>query len=336
MALLHFDGFDLDDRVLRYPLGAGQNTSATATRFSSGRCVRARSGGELLHSFTAISEIFLGIAFTTNGTANGFVTFLGDAGATSHITVQLGITGAITVRRGNTTGTIIASAAAGTLPAGGWSYVEMRVTISDTVGVVQVRVNGSTTNVINFSGDTKNAGTATTIDRILLTSSSSAVDAEFDDLYICDTAGAAPYNTWLGDVRVATLFPTAAGNSTQLTSSSGGANWTNVDESPRSDADYNFSATVGQKDTYACADLPGTITDVYAVQEIGVALKSDAGAASMRPILRSGGTDYAGTTVALGTTATLIPGAIRTTDPATAATWTVANVNAVQVGAEVQ
>ena len=333
MTLLWMDGFDLGDRAYKYPTNPGQGTSSN-TRYGSGLSLQANSTGSLMSiPLTASAEVFCGVAVDLS-TNRGAVTFQGDNRATSHITVMMYTDGSIEVRRGTSTGTIIASAPAGTVPAGVWNYYEMRVTISDTVGIVQVRTNGGTTNVIDFSGDTKNAGTNTTIDGVNLGVNGTTV-CRYDDLYILNALGSAPNNTWLGDVRIAGLFATGNGNSSQLLGSDGNStdNYLLV-SGAGGVTDYVGSAVVGEKDTYVMGDLIAGATSVFAVQECSIVSKSDAGAANIKQVLRSGGTDYAGAAVPL-TEAWFGIRRIHETNPATSVQWTPSGVNAIESGVEV-
>lgn len=332
MALLFMDGFEMGDHLLRYSVSSTATQSAT-TRFGTGKSIgTAGSGPQFIRALSAaVTKCIVGVAIrtTVGGDTNEVIQFRGDAGGTFHISVNIGTSGAITVRRGTGNGTLIASG--GVFPFNVWNYLEVSCTISDTVGVVKVRING--VEVISFTGDTKNAGTNSTIDVVALGASVGTNNCLLDDCYICDDTGSAPWNDFLGDVRVATLSPTGAGNSTGLTASVG-ANWTCVDEQPYSATDFVSSSVAGTKDTYATADLPAGATAVLGVQLGTIAKKSDAGARSVSLVTRSAGTDYLSTAQALPTSDGWL-GAVRPTDPATSAAWTVAAVNAMEIGVQV-
>jgi hypothetical protein len=326
------DGFELADQAIRYP-GPPAGSTYTSTRFGYGRCWAQGGGGELLKSITAASVAIAGAAFKVASGQTAYLSFWGDSGATRHVTVAVKGDGSIEVRRGTTSGTLLTSLGAGTVTSDAWCYVEARVTIADSGGTVKVRINGSGTNAIDFTGDTKNGGTGTNIDQVSLGSGAST--AFVDDWYVADTTGSVN-NDFLGDVRVLTLAPSGNGNSSQLTGSDGNStdNYALVDEQPYSASDYVGSATTGHKDTYALTDLPGTVTTVHAVQEVAVVAKSDAGAASIKQVLRSGGTDYATSATSLGTSYATIAN-LRETDPATATAWTTSGVNSAEAGVEV-
>jgi hypothetical protein len=264
---------------------------------------------------------------------SGKIIFASDNGATSHFSLYINNDQTMVARLGtSTSGTILGSRVLGVLSEG-WNYIEAQATISDTVGVLKVRVNGSPTNVINFSGDNRNAGTSTNIDRILIGAFSGSVI--IDDLYILNSLGSTN-NDFLGEVRVATLMPNAVGDSTgsPMSPSTGGAdNYTMVDEQPYSTTDYVIGDVVGESDLYNIESLPVTPTTIFGVQTNVIAAKDDAGARSVIPLMKTNGTVYDGATSVLSTSYDSYL-TMYETNPNTAAAWTESNINDLQIGAE--
>lgn len=264
-----------------------------------------------------------------NSTTSDVIAFYGDSGGTRHLTFCLLTDGSVRVRRGTGAGTILGTSAIGLVVANVWFDLEMRVTIADAGGRVQVWINGDSTPVIDFTGDTKNAGTNTTVDQVLWSRANTG-NMEVSDLVVRDDT------TFVGPLRVATSLPTGAGTHTDLTPSPAVANYLNVDEqTPDGATSFNAGVTEGDIDTYAMGDLPAGTWDVLAVQWTAHVQKSDAGAKFGRPVLRVGGTDYVGASQALPATY-----AARTeifnTSPDTATTWTEAEVDALEAGIEVR
>ena len=120
------------------------------------------------------------------------------------------------------------------VPSNNWYYLEISVTIDDAIGEVHVRLNGSTTDEVSYTGDTKNAGTATDIDAVRF-----AFSGRIADVYVLNSLGSMN-NNFLGDVAVRTLIPDGNGTSSQLTGSDGNTtdNYLLVDEHNYSSADY--------------------------------------------------------------------------------------------------
>jgi hypothetical protein len=212
-----------------------------------------------------------------------------------------------------------------------WVYIEVKALVNSSTGIFEVRVDGNV--VATFSGNTQQAA-FTTLNSIRLgTAVNSGSNQTFvDDVYVLDSTGSAPYNTYLGDIAVRTLLPTGVGASTQWTPSTG-ANWDAVNEATSSATDYVAATTTGLKDLYDITDVAAGTT-VLAIQNWVYAAKSDAGVpVAMSMIARGDGltqrTDA--TTVTLSTTYQHFQGPIYTTDPDGDA-LTVTNLNAMQIG----
>ena len=327
MTLLFMDGFDVADVLLKW-VATGNVQANQPPRFS-GLSIRMPSNGSFVKkAITVSTKLLLGFAYKVIALpADEVISSLyGDGGATTHLTLSVNSGGAVIVRRGTT---VLATSASGLITGSAWSYVEWSATIDATAGIVTVKVGG--VSVISFTGNTKNGGTNLSLDAVSISSSGS--DMYFDDLYVCDGLGSVN-NAFLGDVRVQTLLPMGTGSSTQLTPTGVANNWDNVNDVPLVTTTFNASATVGQRDTYAMSDLIAGTGTIFGVQETIYAAKSDAGAASIKAAVKSGATVYYDATQSIG--ASVAPYvAVRETDPATAAAWTVANLNAMEFGAEV-
>lgn len=335
MALLFFDGFDAQDHALKWVSNLSVAPSyAEVTRYAMGSAFKpgVGSSGRLQKAIPATAQLFVGFAFKVdNITATRILlSAWGDTGVTQHSVLQVSTTGQVQALRGSS---ILASSAAGAIVPGNWNYIEMRSTIADSGGVFEVRLNG--TQVINFTGDTKNVGTLTTYDMVSLSGASTTDPLiTYDDLYIADALGSAPNNTFLGEVVVQTLIPTAPGNSTGFTPIGAATNWEAVGELPIDTNDYVASNVVGTKDTYTLANLSGSTGTIYGVQTNVIASKTGVGAANLKAVVRSGGTDYNDATVTLNASPAWY-GAIRETNPNTGTAWTATTVNALEVGSEV-
>lgn len=251
-------------------------------------------------------------------------------GATTHIMVipSTAGDGKIVAYRGTT---LLGTSAASVLTLNAWHWINVIGVIHDTTGSVRILVDG--VEALNLTGqDTRNAGTTGLADTLRISSDSGGKVRDYDDLIVRDDS------TAISDHRIATLLPNGNGTSSQFTGSDGNStdNYLLVDEVPHnSDTDYVESSTAGQIDTYAMDNLPAGAASVLAVQQRLVARKTDAGARSGRTVVRSGGANYEGSDIALADNYVAY-GTLRLTDPATAAAWTVANVNALEAGAKVQ
>lgn len=323
MSLVFMDGFDAKDFGTKWSFNQAGTTSST-TRFGSGSSLAfSGANGYMYRTFTAITNIYFGFAFMfTSAYVNDIVRLYGDSNATNHIRLTPISSGSnIGVYRG---GTLLGSFS---LNFNVWYYIEVNATINSSTGTIQVKVNG--VSVFTYNGNTQNGGTNLSIDGFWLLQSGGCY---FDDLYICNNSGTVN-NTFLGDVRVQTLVPNAAGTSTQW-AATGGANYANVADIPDNTATYNMSSTVGQRDTYAMADLASGTTNVLGVQENLHAWKGDAGIGNLKPAYLIGGTVYYDSVISPGTSSAWY-GSLRETNPATSTTWTPGDVNGMEFGAEV-
>jgi hypothetical protein len=206
---------------------------------------------------------------------------------------------------------------------GAYNYIEFKLTVNATSGAWEVRVNGVTK--LAGAGNTRATGN-NWVNQIRLNGGDG-----YDDFYVLDTTGAVA-NDFLGDVYVVALFPTSdvvAG----WTPSSGASRWAVIDEgSMNSDTDYVSTSTVN--DVFACglSDLPASAWQVKAIQTVTAVRKDDAGTRIIRPLLRIGSTNYETADVSVGDTYVMRPDGW-SVNPATSAAWTVADVNALAVGA---
>ena len=354
MALLYMDGFDAQDSALRWVQSGSANefTYGAMTRFGAGKALtisttNAAASSYVTRGFAASSSIYIGAAIQVGAegagndpSANLFGIYT-DAGVNGHVYLRRLSTNTIAVYRGNPSagdvnnpsGTQIAASSAGVLD-GNWHYMEVYAIIHDTTGRLIVKVDGVV--VIDFTGDTRNGGTSMNIDAVRFrtgryTGGSCAIS--IDDLYICDATGTTN-NTFLGDVRVQTMLPNAAGSSTQFAPTGSANNWANVSEVPFNNTTYNASSTVGQLDLYGLSDLTAGTTSIKGVQTVAHMQKSDAGTANARVALKSGGTVYYDATRSLGTSATPYT-QIHETDPSTSVAWTTGSINGLEAGVEV-
>jgi hypothetical protein len=242
--------------------------------------------------------------------------------------------GLLEVRRG--TGTVLGTASGGTISVGSYFYLETKIKIDPSVGTVDVWVNG--VNVLSLTGQNTRSSANSLWTQVgygwnyaaVATSSANNV-VDYDDIYVFD-GSTSRCNTAVGDVRVTARVPTAEGNSSQWTPSTGTDNAVLVDESaPNGDTDYNSTSTTGNKDTHVTQDLPVSGVTVHGVQACMNARKIDAGAGTVAPVVRSGGSDADGTEVALGTTYAYAL-AVLPVNPVSAGSWTESDFNAAEFG----
>lgn len=341
MALRFMDSFDhyaTADITMKWNAATASTvTISSGNGRRSGGCMRfsSLSAATSQKTLTALASYVVGFAFKTNLLMNGVDIYQAKDGSTIHLSLRMNNTGTISVMRGGAAGTVLGTSSTA-LSTGTYYYMEFKFTINDSTGSFTFRINGGS-EATGSSVDTRNGGNAT-VDNFTfgLHAGSGGATMDVDDLYILDTTGSAN-NDLLGDVRVDCYLPSGNGNSSQLVGSDSNStdNYLLVDESSQNgDTDYVQSATVNNKDTYAFADMSHTPASIFGTQLNMIAKKDDSGTRSICSVTRSGGTDYDGTTQALGTTYVDYSD-LREVDPATSAAWTRTNLNNAEFGVKV-
>lgn len=250
MALRFIDGFDHYSTLAQ--VGYKYNETGTSSYVSLDTGRRAGSNALKLYSSSGYATRVLDdqatwivgaavkIGAMPSSTATIFM-FRDNSGSAQDC-VCITSTGTISLLRGTSSGTVLATSS-NALTVGAWNYIEAKLTIASSGGTFEVRVNGDVW--ATFTGNTKYSSTLSTANGIKLYGLPSAVNAWYDDFYICDGTGSSN-NTYLGDARVDTIFPSGAGASAQFTPTGSTNNWENVDESsPNDDTDYNAADTAG-------------------------------------------------------------------------------------------
>ncbi len=225
---------------------------------------------------------------------------------------------------------------------GGWSYVELKITINDTTGAITAKCNGETkltlTNI-----DTKNGIGGADCDAIEFRGidggTGTGESTYFDDIYICDTTGSVN-NDFLGPLKIEDLVPTAAGNSTDWSPKTpGNPNYGEVDETPVDfEATYIHSNTTGDKDTYELANLTYIDGTIIGVQVDAVSRLEDAATQyTIAGVIRSSTSESASSGETITVTSYVLQAAHSPfdTDPNGGGAFTVSSINALEAGLEV-
>lgn len=340
MTLVFMDGFDHLDGTAAYAtkwtqaysMVDGNFASNTGRRSSGGVFIGNGASSCLRKVITGIDEIYIGAAIkpTTDQTGDVLMELMNGL-STVHISLNYNGGSGLKVYRG-ASATLLGTGSIN-VTTGTWYYIELYAKISDTVGVVKVRVDGVLD--IDLSSQDTQTGASTTVDMIVLGSwsTSSATRSLYaDDLYVCNASGSVN-NGFLGDCIIDTIYPTAAGDSTQWTPSTG-SNYAAVDEarSTTSDTDYVSTATNGYRDLYTFGDITERADpDVHAVGINLFARKVFSGDAdTLSASVKLSGTTEDMTAVSL-TNSLVVKQFIVEDDPAAAA-WTQTNVNSAQFG----
>ena len=273
--------------------------------------------------FAASQKVFAEVTLNpANLNGNTIITFLN--GSSAWLTLNINTGGSLTVT--DYTLALIGFAPAN-IAVGNWYRIQINVTCGTAgSGRVVVKVNGNllldATATLAYFGDPHITGVRFGYQnspgtKIALPIWGTQTDAETD---------------WFpADMQVLCVRANADGTYAQFTPSPPPTNYLNInDVNPDGDATYNYSSTVGQKDSYTIAPtlISGTI-NIVAVTYIG--RKDNAAARFLADLVRTHGVDYLGTPWGQGPTYQAFTSSW-TTNPNTGLPWTVGEVNGIEFG----
>jgi len=336
MTLLFIDGFThYTDIFDKWDFYSGSPTFQSLGGRFFGDSLQFNSAEPIEKFFgTGIEEMVVGFAFkpvSSPSSSNVFMEFTnGDYPSTGHaalyfdsvnLNMDLYTGGSL---RGSTSAWVL----------GEWRYVEIKIKVGDPTGTYEVKIDG-VTELSDTNADVLASGGEDKISIVRFGVAGSIGTNELDDVYMLDTAGSVN-NDFLGAVTVETLAPTADGNTTNFTRSSGVANYEMVDDAaPDGDSTYNSSSTATNKDTFTFEDLTTVAGTIHGVQTYINGRKQDAGLRELSDVIRHSAVDYDGSSTALNQ-GYYKHTDIHETNPGTATAWTVSDVNGAEFGYKIQ
>jgi hypothetical protein len=237
------------------------------------------------------------------------------------------------LRDTNNASCVVLGSTALSLQAGVWAYVEVKVTVHNSTGTVDVRING--VSALSLTGqNTRGTGSSDAWNNVnigFMTQTASVIHTcEVDDLVVMDGSGSLN-NSFLGDVTVSAIYPSGAGTTSGWTPSAG-SNYACCNEALiDDDTSYVSATTLTTKDLYAFTDAP-TGANIKAVQLCIGVRKGAEGPGQLTPVVRSNSIDYDQTAFGDGGTSYSFLRTVVEADPNTSAAWAEAAFNAAQFG----
>ena len=233
-------------------------------------------------------------------------------------------TGILAVYRGST---VLGRSSVPVITAGAWNHIEMKVFFSQTVGTVEVRVNG-TAKIELTAQDTCNTANVE-CSQIRFNSSGVMSTYYIKDLLIWNDSGSLN-NDFMGDCQIVSLIPDGD-DTLNWTPSTGSTGYDLINETTPDDTDYIAAdSTPPAESIFTLSDLDPEVVTVKGLMTFVRALKTDGGTANLQVSLVSGVDEDAGSDRPITVTATTWSD-ISETDPATAASWTPLSVNAAKL-----
>lgn len=309
------------NRFSSFTGGFGTVTAAAARTGAQG--LNMPAGTELnLLTLPVVTERWYHFAFRvpTLPLVNSriFAWFLSSDGSNYQGCCEMSPTGQLEIWRGQSTGPggtrLIQTAAV--FAALTYYQLGIRYRSDNATGFVDVRLNGSSTPLATFSGDTQQLASPN-MDSIRIFGGNHGCD--FDDVLI---ASHEDFADWGAYPRMAI----ADSSVKQWTPSAGTDHFAMIDENPSDeDVTYNESTVIGNIDRCQLEATPSN-RRIRCVSLIVRLRKTDAGGRTARASILSGATAIEGADIA-------VPPAyahfahMQSTDPATGAAWTVAGRN---------
>lgn len=325
-----FDGYsslaERWDTITGTPgVGGPGRTGAQCASFAPGQAVGK--------NIPAISAFYCGFALYMPTLPNGKMQVFGTYdGTTWQLGLRIDPSGFLILGTGESAGEFANVLATSTLAltAGVWHYIEIKGVISPTVGVAEVKVDGTTVYATASGVNTSPSGSAQITSYWIGQQEQGWTTNKIDDHYFLDANGTAP-NGYQGNCQVVWVQPSAAGSNAQFTPQGNAANWQNVDDNPADgDTTYNKSITPGQIDSFLKPGLASNIASVPGVLLVA-RVRADNGAPVIHLVAKSGAALAESADIALGLSYKTVTAPI-STDPATTAAWTPAGFNAAEIG----
>ena len=339
MALLWVDGFDHYGTVARLLDGPYAETTAVSSISTS----NVRTGANSLLCFSnATLRRVLGGAKTFVGIGGAFY-FTGlpianqaqrifdfrDATNFQQIVIWAQSTGTVSAYRG---ATHLGTSAAPVITANTYQHIECQILFSQTVGTIEVRVNGVT--VLSLSGQDTCASALVEASQVAFAGGTgSGSNCYLDDIYAYDNTGSYN-NTWIGDRRVLTLFPNANTATADWTAVGAATGYECIDEAnPNDDTDYINATASGKISQFGLQNTPAGVSAISGVVMVERSRKTEAGIGNTKMSIVSGASTTAGADKPLTEVYTYRQDVFET-DPATAAPFTPSGVDSLQFKVE--
>jgi len=219
--------------------------------------------------------------------------------------------------------------AATTLAANTWYYLEWHVYFHGSAGTVSLRINESVDS--NFPLSSKNTAPSgnNQADQFKFGDS---YNVRVDDIYVTTDA-------FLGDQNVTAYFPN--GDDTSDFSSTGGNNYTEVDDAADSysESTYVYSSTLNHVDLYEHQNTSGITGAIEAIMAVTYAGLNEAGQRKFKvrhedSVVESEN-DLTGTEHTVSGTATFAYTDIATENPDTSNPWTTGDIDDIRLGPKI-
>jgi len=232
-------------------------------------------------------------------------------------------------RTGSSSYEVVGIAETGTFKTNTWHYLEVKCRIHSS-GTFIVKVDGR--EILSYSGETNYPTYDESIACFAIKGRNNNAEdyTWWDDMYILTDSGEAPTD-FLGDCMVDTIYPSASGEYTEMTPSSG-ENWECINETIIDDTDY-VTGGLEEKENYDYQDVSGE-SAIHGIQLIDVHKISVGSIIYGNHLLSIYGNDYSGEETALGGWRN-INESLFGLDPESGEAWTSDKINKYEFGKKI-
>jgi hypothetical protein len=318
--------------------GAGGGMNSANTRFGVGQSFNVPGTGDgaiISNVFGNDTVIYVNFAYYTGivlapgGTIPWFGFNLTD-GTSKQVGIYTRNGYDVVVTTGAFNGTVLATWAGPLWAVNQWNHLQFKITINNTTGRVEGRINGHTTDDFDTGAslNTRNGTTNNYANHLYLYCGTGS--QYIDDFYLFNDQGIQP-NTWQGDVRAVQLMPNSD-SSVTWTRSTGATNASCVDETMQTvDTDYVSTLTASAVDQYGTGSLATTPNAIVGIVTKAFVRMDDAGPHSVKTRLTSNAVIGDSSTISLSSTYQWLWSNYMV-DPSGSAAWTAARANAATIG----
>lgn len=222
----------------------------------------------------------------------------------------------------------------GTISFGQWYAFGMEWYVHPSTGFCRVYLNEEL--VINYSGNTTTKLYPVWTALYPVTKIQWQPHGYICDMYWGDMSGSAPWNAYMGDMRVEGQLPSSdldrAGTYEEWTLSTGTNQGQLLDENPTNLTDYVESSTIGQRFSVRYPDIVLGSGTIYGVILMPNMAKTGSGTRTVATLIEHGGSFVEGTERAPSLGSSFYWPQVYQVNPVTAANWDVAGVNGSEAG----
>lgn len=213
-----------------------------------------------------------------------------------------------------------------------WFFVEVHIKIADN-GVIEAKVDNEP--FVIYEGKTNNGSSQ--VFNTLYIQTANGMGFIFDDVAVNDINGNID-NSWCGDGHIIAIFPNANGDSSQFIGNDLNSvdNYLLVDEN-LNDGDTTFveSDVPGEKDLYNLAPSGLVDSKILRTWVEVVAKDTTTGNGQIKTLTKIGSTEHESNIIPLSLIYRPIKGTEYLLNPSTSAPWTLAQLEALQIGVKV-